>query len=226
MRRMERTQIMTKQSPPASKPPKRVAIVEDDGGLRTQLEGILASSSGVCCVGAYASAEKALQELRRVRPDVILMDIKLPGMSGIECVARLRDDLPATHVIMLTVYEDSERIFQALQAGADGYLVKSSPTEVLLTAIDDVHRGGAPMSSNIARKVVRQFRQFEPSTDETETLAPREREVLDLLSSGYVYKEIADQMGIGAETVRTYVKSICKKLHVKNRLEAVARYGH
>jgi DNA-binding NarL/FixJ family response regulator len=129
-------------------------------------------------------------------------------------------------VIMLTVYEDSERIFQALQAGADGYLVKSSPTDVLLAAIEDVHRGGAPMSSNIARKVVRQFRHLGPAADEMKGLAPREREVLDLLASGFVYKEIADQMGISSETVRTYVKSICKKLHVRNRLEAVARYGH
>jgi DNA-binding NarL/FixJ family response regulator len=217
---------MMEKNPAKSRPAKRVAIVEDDGGLRAQLESILASSPGVACVGAYASAEKALPELRRVRPDVILMDIKLPGMSGIECVAQIREDLPATHVIMLTVYEDSERIFQALQAGADGYLVKSSPAEVLLAAIEDVHRGGAPMSSNIARKVVRQFRQFGPSTDEMKGLAPREREVLDLLACGLVYKEIADQMGIGSETLRTYVKSICKKLHVRNRLEAVARYGH
>jgi DNA-binding NarL/FixJ family response regulator len=190
------------------------------------LERILRSSAGVCCVGSYPSAEKALPDLLQVRPDVILMDIKLPGMSGIECVARLRDQLPATHVIMLTVYEDSERIFQALQAGADGYLVKSSPTETLLAAIEDVHRGGAPMSSDIARKVVRRFRQFEPSSEETDSLAPREREVLDLLSSGYIYKEIADQMGIGTETVRSYVKCVCKKLHVKNRIEAVARYIH
>lgn len=217
---------MAKPNPTTSKVLKRVAIVEDDSGLRQQLENILRAADEVHCVGAYPSAERALQGLLKVRPDVILMDIKLPGMSGIECVARLRDDLPATHVIMLTVYEDSERIFQALQAGADGYLVKSSPTETLLAAIDDVHRGGAPMSTQIARKVVRQFRHFDPAVDQTENLAPREREVLDLLSSGYVYKEIADQMGIGAETVRTYVKSICKKLHVKNRLEAVARYGH
>ena len=161
-----------------------------------------------------------------VHPDVVLMDINLPGMSGIECVARLRKDLPSAHVIMLTVYEDSDRIFQALQAGADGYLVKSSPTEVLLRAIEDVHQGGAPMSSHIARKVVRQFRQAEPSRDEAANLAPREREVLNLLASGFVYKEIADQLGIGTETVKTYVKNICKKLHVRNRLEAVARFGH
>jgi DNA-binding NarL/FixJ family response regulator len=216
---------MAEQNPVKSKAVRRVAIVEDDNGLRRQLEEILESAEGVRCVGAYPSAEAALRNLLNVRPDVILMDIKLPGMSGIECVARLRDDLPATHIIMLTVYEDSERIFQALQAGADGYLVKSSPTEALLAAIEDVHQGGAPMSTNIARKVIRRFRQFEPSADKAEGLAPREREVLDLLSSGYAYKEIADQMGITSETVRSYVKVICKKLHVKNRLEAVARYS-
>jgi DNA-binding NarL/FixJ family response regulator len=204
---------------------RRVAIVEDDSGLRDQLQNILKSAPGICCVGTYGSAEKALAGMVAVQPDVILMDINLPGMSGIECVARLRKDLPSAHVIMLTVYEDSDRIFQALQAGADGYLVKSSPTNVLLRAIEDVHQGGAPMSSHIARKVVRQFRQTEPTSDEAANLAPREREVLNLLASGYVYKEIADQMGIGTETVKTYVKNICKKLHVRNRLEAVARFG-
>jgi DNA-binding NarL/FixJ family response regulator len=205
---------------------RRVAIVEDDSGLRGQLERILKSAPGVCCVGTFGSAEKALEGMVAVQPDVILMDINLPGMSGIECVAQLRKDLTAAHVIMLTVYEDSDRIFQALQAGADGYLVKSSPTDVLLRAIEDVHQGGAPMSSHIARKVVRQFHQAEPSHDETANLAKREREVLNLLASGFVYKEIADQLGIGTETVKTYVKNICKKLHVRNRLEAVARFGH
>jgi len=207
---------------------RRVAIVEDDSGLREQLQRILKSAPGLCCVGTFGSGEKALAGMVAVQPDVILMDINLPGMSGIECVARLRKDLPATHVIMLTVYEDSDRIFQALQAGADGYLVKSSPTAVLLDAIEDVHQGGAPMSSHIARKVVQQFRQPGPgpTKDETEGLAPREREVLHLLASGFVYKEIADQLGIGTETVRTYVKKICKKLHVRNRMEAVARFGH
>ncbi len=205
---------------------RRVAIVEDDSGLRNQLQSILKSAPGACCVGTFGSAEKALEGMVAVQPDVILMDINLPGMSGIECVSHLRKDLPGTHVIMLTVYEDSDRIFQALQAGADGYLVKSSPTDVLLRAIEDVHQGGAPMSSHIARKVVRQFRQAEPSRDEASNLSKREREVLNLLASGFVYKEIADQLGIGMETVKTYVKNICKKLHVRNRLEAVARFGH
>jgi DNA-binding NarL/FixJ family response regulator len=213
----------------ANKPAKglrRVAIVEDDSGLRHQLEKILKHAEHATCVGSYCSAEDALEKINEAKPDVVLMDINLPGMSGIECVGHLRKGLPDAHVIMLTIYEDSDRIFKALQAGADGYLVKSSPTETLLEAIDDVYKGGSPMSSHIARKVVRQFRDPGAESSDAEKLAPRERQVLDLLASGYVYKEIADQMGIGMETVKTYVKSICKKLHVRNRLEAVAKFAH
>jgi DNA-binding NarL/FixJ family response regulator len=204
---------------------RRVAVVEDDSGLRHQLEQILNAARGVCCVGTFGSGEKALEGMVAAQPDVILMDINLPGMSGIECVARLRKALPDAHVIMLTIYEDSERIFQALQAGADGYLVKTSPTKTLLQAIEDVYMGGSPMSSHIARKVVRQFRQADSPPDETKSLSPREHETLELLADGYVYKEIADKMGIGSETVRTYIKGVCKKLHVRNRIEAVARYS-
>jgi DNA-binding NarL/FixJ family response regulator len=203
---------------------RRVAIVEDDRRLSHQLGEILNRAPGATCVGSYYSAEEALERIQEDHPDVVLMDINLPGMSGIECVTHLRKLLPDAHVIMLTVYEDSDRIFKALQAGADGYLVKSSPTEILLEAIDDVDAGGSPMSSHIARKVVRQFRQPDPESAETERLAPRERQVLDLLACGYLYKEIADQMGIGIETVKTYVKNICRKLHVRNRIEAVARF--
>jgi DNA-binding NarL/FixJ family response regulator len=205
---------------------RRVAIVEDNGGLRHELEEILKSAPHIILVGSYCSAEDALEEMPGVKPDVILMDIKLPGISGIECVARLRKHLPTARVIMLTVYEDSDRIFQALQAGADGYLVKSSPTEVLLAAIDDVYKGGAPMSSHIARKLVDQFRHAKPEHGPAANLSPRESEVLDLLACGYQYKEIADRLGIGVESVKTFVKLICKKLHVRNRMEAVARYGH
>jgi len=204
---------------------RRVAIVEDDSGLRQQLERILDAAPGVCCVGTFGTAEKALLGMVAAQPDVILMDINLPGMSGIECVAKLRKELSVAHVIMLTIYEDSERIFQALQAGADGYLVKTSPTKTLLQAIEDVYMGGSPMSSHIARKVVRQFRQADSPSDETKSLSPRERETLELLAAGYVYKEIADQLNIGSETVRTYIKGVCKKLHVRNRIEAVARYS-
>jgi DNA-binding NarL/FixJ family response regulator len=204
---------------------KKVAIVEDDRGLREQLAQILGAASDVQFVGACASAEEAIEHIHLLKPDVVLMDIKLPGMSGIECVTHLKSALPALQIIMLTVYEDSERIFRALKSGADGYLVKSSPPKVLLEAIDDVRRGGSPMSSHIARKVVRHFHLLGPSSEESENLSPREQEVLNLLSAGFIYKEIGDQLGIGIETVRTYVKNICQKMHVRNRVEAVAKHG-
>jgi len=204
---------------------KKVAIVEDDPGLREQLAQILGAARDVRFVGACVSGEEALDRIHVLQPDVVLMDIKLPGMSGIDCVPHLKRSLPSLQIIMLTVYEDSERIFRALKAGADGYLVKSSPPEVLLEAIDDVRRGGSPISSHIARKVVRHFHLVGPSQEESENLSPREQEVLNLLSAGYLYKEISDQLGIGIETVRTYVKNICEKMHVRNRVEAVARHG-
>lgn len=205
---------------------RKVAIVEDDAGLRGQLVQILEAAPNIRCVGACASGEEALEEIPSRLPDVVLMDIKLPGMSGIDCVAQLKKTLPSLQIIMLTVYEDSDRIFRALKAGADGYLVKSSPPETLLDAIENVHRGGSPMSSHIARKVVQHFHLVGPSKEDSENLSPREQEVLELLSSGYLYKEISDKLGIGIETVRTYVKNICEKMHVRNRVEAVAKHGH
>jgi DNA-binding NarL/FixJ family response regulator len=163
------------------------------------------------------------------RPNVVLMDIGLPGMSGIDCAARLKEKMPSIQIIMLTVYEDTESIFRALKAGADGYLIKSSRPAKLLEAIQDVSKGGAALSSPIARKVVQHFHQLRPAragkTSTVEDLSPREREVLDLLASGYIYKEIGDKMGICVETVRTHVKNICEKMHVRNRVEAVARGG-
>jgi DNA-binding NarL/FixJ family response regulator len=204
--------------------PKSVIVVEDDRGLREQLVKILDSASGIRCAGACISAEEALEMIPVRRPDVVLMDIRLPGMSGIDCVAELKQLLPALQIIMLTVYEDSERIFRALKAGAGGYLVKSGPPEKLLEAIIDVSRGGAPMSSHIARKVVQHFHMLGPAEAEEASLSPREREVLELLASGYIYKEIGDKLGIGIETVRTHVKSICQKMHVRSRLEAVAKH--
>jgi DNA-binding NarL/FixJ family response regulator len=204
---------------------KKVAIVEDDRGLRDQLGQILGTARDVRFVGACVSGEEALGKIPTLQPDVVLMDIKLPGMSGIDCVAHLKRAMPTLQILMLTVYEDSESIFRALKAGADGYLLKSSPPEVLLEAIDDVKKGGSPMSSHIARKVVRHFHLVGPSPEESENLSPREQEVLNLLSAGYIYKEISDQLGIGTETVRTYVKNICEKMHVRNRVEAVAKHG-
>ncbi len=182
---------------------KRVAIVEDDPGLREQLARILKTAPGIKCVGAYESAEEALESLPGVKPDIVLMDIRLPKMSGIECVAKLKEMMPSVQIIMVTVYEDSEKIFRALRSGASGYLVKSGPPEKLLEAIQDVTVGGSPMSPHIARKVVQHFRLLGPTAGEEERLSPREREVLDMLAAGYIYKEIGEKLNIAAETVRT-----------------------
>jgi DNA-binding NarL/FixJ family response regulator len=203
---------------------KHVAVVEDNQGLREQLVQILNSAPDIRCVGAFASGEEALKEIPARNPYVVLMDIKLPGMSGIQCVAELKSIMPALQVIMVTVYEDSESLFRALKAGANGYLVKSSPPEQLLEAVRDVYAGGSPMSSPIARKVVQHFHVLGPSSAEAENLSPREQQVLALLASGFIYKEIGDKLKIGVETVRTHVKSICQKMHVRNRLEAVAKH--
>jgi len=203
---------------------KSVVIVEDDSGLKEQIIQILESAADINCVGAFASAEEALPQILKKKPDVVLMDIKLPGMSGIQCVAEIKKVLPNMQVIMVTVYEDSERIFRALTAGANGYLLKSSPPEQLLAAIRDVSTGGSPMSSHIASKVVRHFHLVGHSPREAENLSPREIEVLDLLSSGFIYKEIGEKLNIGTETVKTHVKHICQKMHVRSRLEAVAKH--
>ncbi len=203
---------------------KSVIVVEDDTRLREQLLQILENIKDIQCVGACASAEEALELIPRKRPDVVLMDIKLPKMSGIQCVSELKKTLPTLQVIMVTVYEDSERIFKALKAGASGYLVKSGPPEQLIAAIRDVFSGGAPMSGHIARKVVQHFHMLGPAPEEANNLSPREQQVLSLLASGYLYKEIGDRLNIGVETVRTHVKSICQKMHVRSRIEAVAKH--
>ena len=203
---------------------KSVVVVEDDRGLRDQIVRILETAGDIRCLGAFASAEEALPQIVEKNPDVVLMDIKLPGMSGIQCVAEIKKARPGMQIIMVTIYEDSERIFRALKAGANGYLVKSSPPEQLLEAIRDAYKGGAPMSSHIARKVVQHFHLIGPSVNETENLSPRERQVLELLAMGFIYKEIGAKLDIGTETVRTYVKSICQKMHVRSRLEAVAKH--
>ncbi|HEX3625648.1 MAG TPA: response regulator transcription factor [Verrucomicrobiae bacterium] len=205
-------------------PTKSVIIVEDNDGLRRQLSQILESAPDIHCAGTFVSAEAALPKILEQKPDVVLMDIKLPGMSGIQCVAEIKKAIPSIQIIMVTVYEDSERIFRALKAGANGYLIKSSPPEQLLESIRDVYKGGAPMSSHIARKVVQHFHLLGPSVQEAENLSPREQEVLDLLAMGFIYKEIGVKLNIGAETVRTYVKNICQKMHVRSRLEAVAKH--
>lgn len=203
--------------------PVRVAIVEDDAGLRESLVIILSTSEDFRCVGVFASGEEALTGIPPLRPEVVLMDIKLPGISGIECVARLKRRLPELSVVMLTVFEDSDKLFSALKAGADGYLVKSTPAEELLVALREVLRGGAPLSSHIARKVVQSFHQV-AAVPETQRLTDREQDILGRLAQGYLIKEIADQLGVSLETVRTHMKHIYEKLHVNSRTQAVLKY--
>jgi len=201
-----------------------VAIVEDDDRVRHSLEGIVKRGPDVLCVAAFGNAEEALRELPRLRPRVVLMDINLPGMDGVECVRKLSGLLPEMQMVMLTVYDNTDAIFNSLAAGASGYLLKPVSAAQLLAAVKDVYTGGAPMTSNIVRKVVQTFKQPVATARETENLSAREQEVLDYLAKGYLYKEIADQLGIGYGTVHTYIERIFKKLHVRSRAQAVAKY--
>jgi DNA-binding NarL/FixJ family response regulator len=202
--------------------PLTIAIIEDEARLRSQLEEFLNGAPGFQCVGAFGSGEEALARIPQRPPDVALMDINLPRMSGIECTFRLKRLLPQLQVVMLTVYDDSEQIFKALEMGANGYLLKRTPPEEILKAITEVHQGGAPMSSYIARQVVQSFaRRTNPGAP---TLSPREQEVLALVAKGYINKEIAEKLGVTLETVRTYLKIIYDKLHVRSRTEAAMKF--
>jgi len=201
-----------------------VAVVEDDAQVRRSLAGILKRGPGVICVGEYGNAEEALREIPQVQPKVVLMDINLPGMDGVLCVRRLSELAPKTQVLMLTVFDNTDTIFNSLAAGASGYLLKPISAAQLLSAVRDVYAGGAPMTSDIARKVVQAFKQPAPASAETENLSPREQEVLDFLAKGYLYKEIAEQLNISYGTVHTYIERIFKKLHVRSRAQAVAKY--
>jgi DNA-binding NarL/FixJ family response regulator len=201
-----------------------VSIVEDDAQVRASLARLIDSSSGCRCVSRHGSAENALQEIPRIKPDVALMDINLPGINGVECVRRLKPQLPATQIIMLTVYQNTEHIFDALAAGATGYLLKQTPPDELLAAIREVHAGGSPMSSHIARKIVQSFQQVVTPSPGAQMLTPREVQVLDLLAKGFLYKEIAEATKTTYATVHTHIRHIYEKLHVRSRTEAVARH--
>jgi DNA-binding NarL/FixJ family response regulator len=201
-----------------------VSIVEDDAQVRASLVKLIDSSPGFRCVSNHSSAENALQEIPRIKSEVVLMDINLPGINGVECVRRLKPQLPATQVIMLTVYQNTEHIFNALAAGATGYMLKQTPPAELLAAIKEVHAGGSPMSSHIARKIVQSFQQSASASAEAQSLSPREAEVLDLLAKGFLYKEIADSMKVTYATVHTHIRHIYEKLHVRSRTEAVAKH--
>ena len=205
-----------------------VAIVEDDVPAREILAGWIRSADGFRLAGEYDDAETAIARLPNEKPSVVLFDINLPGMNGIECVRKLKPRLPETQFLMVTVYEDANHIFNALSAGASGYLLKQMRRNELLEAMKDVHAGGSPMSSQIARKVVQSFRRTESQSADGETieLSPREREVLELLARGYLYKEIAEMLKISVQTVNTYIRRIYEKLHVRSRAQAVAKYAH
>jgi len=203
-----------------------VAIVEDDVPAREILAGWIRDADGFKCAGEYDDAETALARLPVENPSVVLFDINLPGMNGIECVRRLKPRLPHTQFVMVTVYEDANHIFDALSAGASGYMLKQTKRSELIDALKDVHAGGSPMSSQIARKVVQSFRRTESETDGTNDLSPREREVIELLARGYLYKEIAEKLAISVPTVNTYIRRIYEKLHVRSRAQAVAIFTH
>ena len=204
--------------------PIRVSIVEDDQGVREALTGIIRSTPGFQFAAAFASAEEAWNEITAKNTEVALVDINLPGRSGIELVAELKAKYSKLHLLMMTVYEDSEQIFNSLQAGATGYLLKRARPKEVLAAIHDVFQGGSPMSPEIARKVVLFFHKRRDLTTEMEQLTSRETEILSLLAKGHLYKEIADKMNISLDTVRTHLQHIYNKLQVHSRHAAVLKF--
>ena len=204
--------------------PITVSIVEDNDKLRGTLARVLNRDDGFRCLSHYANAEDALKGLAQDRPNVVLMDINLPGMNGVECVRQLKPLIPETQIVMLTVYEDTENIFNALAAGATGYMLKRTPQAELLEAIREVVQGGSPMTTHIARKVVQSLQKALGAPNPTEGLSQREQEVLDCLAQGFFYKEIAERLGISYETVHTYIRRIYEKLQVRTRTEAVAKF--
>lgn len=204
--------------------PIKVSLIEDDDWIRENLATQIARKEGFCVGRAYGSGEAALAEILNDVPDVILVDINLPKMNGIECVRKLKAIIPGTLILMLTAYEDSDKIFKSLLAGASGYLLKRTPQSEIMQAIADVYRGNSPMTGHIARKVVQYFNQRGVTENEIEKLSNREREVLDRLAEGIAYKEIADHLGLSIDTIRMHIKGIYSKLHVHSRGEAVAKY--
>ncbi|MEO7676265.1 MAG: response regulator transcription factor [Verrucomicrobiota bacterium] len=203
--------------------PITIAIVEDDLKTRENLQALLRERLEFTCLGVFSSGEAAIEGVPKLKPEVVLMDINLPKMSGVECTRQLKQLLPKINIIMLTVYDDSDRIFRALQMGASGYLLKRSPADEILQAIQDVQQGGAPMSNYIARKVVRSF-QKNASGKTAENLSKRETEVLGYVARGYSNKEVAEALGLSVETIHAYLKNIYAKLHVRSRTEAVMKF--
>jgi DNA-binding NarL/FixJ family response regulator len=202
----------------------RVSIVEDNRGTRESLTELLGRAPALRFMNAYPNGEDALRQIPTDAPDVVLMDINLPKMNGIECVAKLKEQLPKLQVLMLTTYEEGDLIFDSLRKGASGYLLKNMPPAELIQAIEQVYAGGAPMSMQVARKVVNHFQRIKKPQSDMEQLTKRESEILALLAKGFLYKEIADQLGISLSTVRAHLHTVYEKLHVQSRTEAVVKY--
>lgn len=198
-----------------------LALVEDLSEVREGLEQFISLSAEFRMIGSFANAEEALHELPHLAPDIVIMDINLPGMSGIECIRRVKARIPKTQFMMFTVYENDERVFDALKAGASGYLLKNTGLPQLIDALRDLYQGGSPMSANIARKLVTLFRDEHAEAQSSTQLTKRENEILHLLSKGLLYKEISDQLNISTGTVRQHIHNIYEKLHVQNRTEAI-----
>ena len=204
--------------------PIKVAIVEDDSKLREGLPFIINAASGFSCTATYPNAEAALKQMPHHWPDIVLMDINLPEMSGIECTEKLKEMRPVLQIVMLTAHEDEDLIFESLMCGASGYLLKRTPPAEILEALQDVQNGGSPMTSSIARKVVLHFRQQKRGSDDAKKLSDREAEIVTLLAKGYQYKEIGEQLSISPLTVRSHLRRIYEKLHVRTRTEAVMKF--
>lgn len=207
-----------------ARPAIRIAVVEDDLTIREGLRMLIGGSPGFSCIAAFGSAEEAISDWPIPHPDVALMDINLPGINGIECLVRLKALDPSVQFIMLTIFESADAIFQSLKAGASGYLLKQTPPAKLLEAIEDVYRGGSPMSGEIARKVVQSFHNPPQNPVNFHGLSKREEEVLAMLSRGFMYKEIGDKLFISIETVRAHIRKIYEKLQVNTRTEATLKY--
>jgi DNA-binding NarL/FixJ family response regulator len=198
-----------------------LAIVEDLAEVREGLKQFISLNPEFTILGAFQTAEEAMDKLPQLNPDIVIMDINLPGMSGIECIRLIKKKIPRTQFMMFTVYENDEKVFEALKAGASGYLLKNTGLLQLIAALKELHNGGSPMSANIARKLVNLFQDEHVSVEPASGLSKRENETLLLLSKGLLYKEIADQLGISVSTVRQHIHKIYEKLHVQNRTEAL-----
>jgi len=198
-----------------------IAIVEDLDVVRNGLKDFISLSTDFLVIGSFKTGEEALQKLPEIKPDIVIMDINLPGMNGIECIRQVKDKSPSTQFMMFTVYENDDKVFEALKAGASGYLLKNTGLLHIAESVKELHEGGSPMSANIARKMVNLFRDNDKKNPFLDLLSNREKEILQLLAKGLLYKEIAEQLGITTGTVRIHIHKIYEKLHVQNRTEAI-----